>query len=681
MPPMIPEPLIRYIKEGRCVLFAGAGLSAQAGLPTWQSLLQGLIDLVKSSAAAPPSQIGEVNRLLQAGRYLEVAGFCKDKLNPNLYLEYLRGQLSVRPSGLPEVHQLIARIPFSGIVTTNYDDLLERAHTDASGGRPKAPNHRNRELLGGLLFENVRDRATPGQRPPGFYILKAHGDLSDPATLVLTAEDYSDVLRSNLAFNATFSAILLTNSVLFAGYSVGDPDLRLLLDYQLAWFGRYVPGRFALMTGLSSVETDLLWRALQINVIPYENSDGSHAELVRAFRKIAEATSRPEDLKKIKVTKVRRPSSSAAPPVRAAPRPEHPAPNLSIRAIGDSVTAKLFSADETVISEGTRPLPEWKALMRSLYEAMRQTLKNEARGHQARYRATGELLQSLFTREVLEGLASLPKGKLLGLRISSELEAIPWEWLQVGRQFLTVRHPLARAPYNLSDAARGRPALTWPLQVLLIGDPSDQLPGARDEVRDLEKLYHKVVGARMVKLESKAASYDAVVDELHRGPHDIIHFAGHAWYDDQEAYLQLSGGVRMRASELSTLLTAHPPGILILNSHFTSFVPPGVELATDRPFRLSREEGARRPRLLGRPGFSDVAARTGVGAFVGSFGSPSDELARTIGVRIHKELLRGSPIATALHEACVGSKPPRGDTSWLLYSLLGYGDLALAPAQ
>ena len=40
MTPKPPPSLIRYLREGRCVLFCGSGLSAWAKLPTWSKLLE-----------------------------------------------------------------------------------------------------------------------------------------------------------------------------------------------------------------------------------------------------------------------------------------------------------------------------------------------------------------------------------------------------------------------------------------------------------------------------------------------------------------------------------------------------------------------------------------------------------------------------------------------------------------
>src|SRR5262249_52539153 len=151
-------------------------------------------------------------------------------------------------------------------VTTNYDKLLENAYTRIRQRTPKTPTHLDSDTLGSLLFAK------------SFFILKAHGDIDRPDSLILTARDYREIIHSNPAFNTFFSALLLTNAILFVGYSLSHPDFHILLDRQLAAFKGYIPPRYALMSGVNSVEDDVLWRTAQIKVIPY--AEGRHEEVL-----------------------------------------------------------------------------------------------------------------------------------------------------------------------------------------------------------------------------------------------------------------------------------------------------------------------------------------------------------------------------------------------------------------
>ncbi len=264
MPIPIPSSLVRHLKEGRCALFVGAGLSAAAGLPDWKKLLTVMVDELESEGGDDGASV-ELRTLIAAGKLLDVADHCRQRLGERRYLELLGERLRGGSGDLPRAHQIVTQLPFNAVVTTNYDKLLERAYHQYRGDLPKVVTSRDRESLGSLLFSG------------GFFILKAHGDIDDAASLVLTARDYREIIHANPAFDALFSALLMTRSILFLGYSLGDPDFRLLMDRQLSAFGENIPERYAVMAGVGVVESDVMRRAANIKVLPYP--EGKHEEL------------------------------------------------------------------------------------------------------------------------------------------------------------------------------------------------------------------------------------------------------------------------------------------------------------------------------------------------------------------------------------------------------------------
>ena len=140
------------------------------------------------------------------------------------------------------------------------------------------------------------------------------------------------------------------------------------------------------------------------------------------------------------------------------------------------------------------------------------------------------------------------------------------------------------------------------------------------------------------------------MQHLRRTAFDVVHFAGHAWVKEGASYMALYDHV-VYASELAMLLNRYPPALLFINSHHTGFVPAFTRVAPlDLPSRWSNVDVHAR---LGRRrfGFEYVAARAGVGSFVGCMGEPDDEAGRRLAVATYRELLRGTPLAAALHAA------------------------------
>jgi SIR2-like domain/CHAT domain len=679
MAPKPPASLVRYLVEKRCVLFCGSGLSAWAKLPTWKKLLE---DLVKQLADEAPDNpdLDELNRMLAQGKLLEIADHCKEALGRR-YNEILSEQLRGATGDIPAPHKVVVQLPFANIVTTNYDKLLERAYASV-GSLPKTPTHADCETLGPLLFDG------------GFFILKAHGDIDRPESMVLTTRDYQDIIHANPAFNSLFSALLLTKSVLFIGYSLNDPDFQLLFDRQLTVFRGSVPERYALMTGVGKVERDVLWRTARIRVLPYD--EGKHEQVLEFLRALLDQVNdqaakssptappiAPKPTVSVDAAKAVAPAIVGAVNkdlvmvgnyhvvnfhtggnvnIGGGPKDKQLSPVLSIDLRAGAVAASLESGDKTVQAQG--PSLDW-AQLRSIIPGALSSL--------GKARLFGQELARRLPPEILKGLEQISPDETITLKLSPEVDLLPWEWTIVNETFLAAQSPLARAPSSVSDAARGYPILREATRVLLIGDPSQKqpgkrLPGALAEVGALSKIYEPSNNITVKTLIGPEASFDNVAECLSFG-YDIIHYAGHAWFDELEPFLVLSDEVKLRASEMRSLLSSAPPAVLFLNSHYTIFVPPGA---------------AGRDALQGQRGFVEAASTAGVGALIGSFsGGLKDDIAQRVGVGFHRKLIAGVPVAQALHDAQIeaGSKQKGDDPSHLSYALSGYGDIRLPEPQ
>jgi hypothetical protein len=180
---------------GALAVFAGAGVSAAAGLPTWGQLLDELAErscldrALRNGLERLPAQDAAALLARELGRD-DLASYVKERFGP-------------RPHAL--AHALLAALPVHEFVTTNYDPLLEHA---AAGAR--------RELRVLPYDDPVPDRA---------WLLKLHGDASHPDTVVLTREQYVSGGDARVALSGVLQALLLTRHVLFVGSSMLDDDL------------------------------------------------------------------------------------------------------------------------------------------------------------------------------------------------------------------------------------------------------------------------------------------------------------------------------------------------------------------------------------------------------------------------------------------------------------------------
>lgn len=678
MTPSPPRPLIKYLGEKRCMLFCGSGLSASAGLPTWKQLLTNIVERLGEDVPEDPNQ-EELRGLIGSGKLLEVADYCKEALG-RPYNDALSEALRDAGKAVPEPHQIITQLPFSSIVTTNYDKLLERAYARV-GDLPKTPTHRDIDTLGPLLFNG------------GFFILKAHGDIDRPDSMVLTTRDYQEIIHANPSFNAIFSALLLTKALLFIGYSLSDPDFRLLLDRQLTVFRGHVPERYALMTGLGKVERDVLWRTARIRVIPY---DEGHHEQVQEFlssllKEVGKDEAEPTKAATSKAVTRGKPKPEARRIAPPSPKPEQPpgepalpqqsACVLSICLRGMAIDASLERGGQSLWSIGAE-------LNRSALTAlMRQALRSEEGA-----RRFGQELSRRLPSTISQALSQVPKGQMISLRLAPEIDLFPWELTTIDDDFLLLRNPVVRMP-GVSSEARGYPSLRGDVRVLLVGDPNRddglRLEGAEREIRAIADVYGGQKRFERRILMGPDATFDTVADDLASGKFDIIHFAGHAWFDEFEPFLLLSKQVKLRATEMRSLLGVRPPAILFLNTHYSIFLPPGAsgELPPGVIQHLSEPSTHSETVVRGQRGFIEAAGTAGVGTLIGSYSGNLDDItAQHVGVSFHSEFLSGKPVAWALHDALsreFSSPDEQQDearrASCLTYAMSGYGDLKLSP--
>ena len=241
---MVPVEIVNAVKEGRCILFLGAMASAPSP--------DGCKYVYEKSKAPPGS--GDLSR-----RLARIAGYDGDDVTnlqrTALYAEfYERGDVKGSRKALidavareiarpldttPEGFQIepsaalsmLAALPFRIIITTNYDHLFDRALGDARtrDERRKDPLIRIYDPTRTSPPEEVP--VDPEEHKP--VLLKLHGDIDKPETIVITEEDYITFVQrmASLHLHPVHEYIRMRMRAwpfLFIGYSLRDYNLRLL---------------------------------------------------------------------------------------------------------------------------------------------------------------------------------------------------------------------------------------------------------------------------------------------------------------------------------------------------------------------------------------------------------------------------------------------------------------------
>jgi hypothetical protein len=191
----LAEEMGERARRGQLALFIGAGVSAAAGLPTWEQLVDelaarsGLDDGLREGLSRLPAQDSAALLARELGTE-KLEAFVEERFGPGPYAL---------------AHALIADLPVQEFVTTNYDPLVELAASD----------------IGRQVRVLPFDEAEPGAP----WLLKLHGDAGHPESVVLTREEYLQFGSTGAALAGVLHSLLLTRHVLFVGTSMLDDDL------------------------------------------------------------------------------------------------------------------------------------------------------------------------------------------------------------------------------------------------------------------------------------------------------------------------------------------------------------------------------------------------------------------------------------------------------------------------
>ena len=180
------------------------------------------------------------------------------------------------------------------------------------------------------------------------------------------------------------------------------------------------------------------------------------------------------------------------------------------------------------------------------------------------------------------------RGQFLEIGMDSELMNYPWELMHDGEDFLCLKHFVGRfvisesaPPINMHPSTPLGSSLET-LSILLISVPTPQprsktekyetLEAAEAETKAMIDSLDGIENVELQVLPQKKATFDKVYRALKKGKYHILHFNGHAHFNDQHPHR--SGLVLfdrdMETGQLSTTILsrarAKPPILCFINA-------------------------------------------------------------------------------------------------------------------
>lgn len=227
-------------EQGSLSFFVGAGVSKLSGQPSWSELLNNIKsicdEVVKQHYAKrdiPISNIIDSVIVSRKNCNAEVSKCNIKRRNVPSKDNYARAQILFDALELEhsedkfndivkfcfndtaeenDIHDKIVSLNPSSIITTNFDNLIE-----------KACKRKAEKFVTVASDDEVS--SIQGQR----FILKIHGDF-EHKNIVFTEDSYLNYERQFPLLSRMLTSILATNTVVFIGYSLSDFNIRLLVN-------------------------------------------------------------------------------------------------------------------------------------------------------------------------------------------------------------------------------------------------------------------------------------------------------------------------------------------------------------------------------------------------------------------------------------------------------------------
>ncbi len=236
--------------------------------PSWRGLLEQICDShIKNQdfKDAVFSKSGGSHLLLEEAA--QIIGLELARKDISLHEEVAALISKVKLSGsFSETKKFLSEKPLR-VVTTNYDKLLE-------------------ELAGDECLSLCPGRPVP-RSDARVKVYHVHGSIDVPNKMVITADDYFNFMHSESYFSRKLSTILHENTVVILGYSLGDTNLKAILNEYRGFVRSHAVSNSVFLVSRSKINqrvADYYSNSYGIRVIP-------DTEIEDFFTKLAEQKS------------------------------------------------------------------------------------------------------------------------------------------------------------------------------------------------------------------------------------------------------------------------------------------------------------------------------------------------------------------------------------------------------
>lgn len=190
------ELLAKELEKEKLIIFVGAGVSKNSGLPNWN-------ELIKEYA----KELGIKKENFKSDEILEIPEKYFKKFGEIKYYKILSRIFSkhYEPNS---IHEVLKKMNLNYIVTTNYDNLIEdKINSYVVSEDTDLPHHNTNTM-----------------------VIKMHGDIVKK-NVVLKKSDYKNYENNFPLISTYLKGLFTTNTILFIGYSFNDASVQQIMKW------------------------------------------------------------------------------------------------------------------------------------------------------------------------------------------------------------------------------------------------------------------------------------------------------------------------------------------------------------------------------------------------------------------------------------------------------------------
>lgn len=273
-----PSSLISDIARRRCVVVLGSGISANAQNnvgqrpKTWQAFLEDGIDHLQCSK----TQAKEIKKLLRNRDFLTACQVLRDLMGDHDFHLLAESEYLSPKFDAAEIHDKIIELDSRIVATPNIDTLYENRINHLQSGSVPVKHYYDNDVAQAIRGTNR-------------IVLKIHGSIHSPNRMIFTRRDYAEARSKHSSFYEILQSLVVTQTFVFLGCGLDDPDIRLILEdygfrHEIAKPHFFVvPSTLLHRDVQSAVEG-----SLNVRFLKYPCPTGNHEKLLFGIKELVE---------------------------------------------------------------------------------------------------------------------------------------------------------------------------------------------------------------------------------------------------------------------------------------------------------------------------------------------------------------------------------------------------------